>query len=87
MREQQQNHIFRPQMVPNPLNMRRNGLVPNLQKTVLQNTAGLYVFYPTLFTDNVLSLCLADCEISQDPTAVVNLAKESTDASNAKGTL
>lgn len=57
MREQQQNHIFRPQMVPNPLNMRRNGLVPTLQKTVLQNTAGLYVFYPTLFTDNVLSLC------------------------------
>lgn len=41
MREQQQNQFLRqPQMMPGQmgqLNVRRNGVVPNLQKTVLQN--------------------------------------------------
>jgi hypothetical protein len=49
VREQQQNQLMRQQpMMPGqmPLNMRRNGMhpvPPNLQKTVLQNTTGLYV--------------------------------------------
>lgn len=48
-REQQQNQLMRQQpLMPGqmPLNMRRNGMHPvqgNLQKTVLQNTTGLYV--------------------------------------------
>lgn len=49
IREQQQNQLMRQQpMIPGqmPINMRRNPMhqVPgNLQKTVLQNTSGLYV--------------------------------------------
>lgn len=49
LREQQHNHLMRPQAVMpgqmGQINMRRNGVVPpNLQKAVLQNnTTGLYV--------------------------------------------
>jgi hypothetical protein len=64
VREQQQNQLMRQQpMMPGqmPLNMRRNGMHPvpaNLQKTVLQNTTGLYVQYkdavhPLPFQGNV----------------------------------
>lgn len=54
IREQQQTQLMRQQpMMPGqmPLNMRRNPMhqVPgNLQKTVLQNTSGLYVGIKTL---------------------------------------
>jgi hypothetical protein len=46
MREQQQNQLLR-QTIGNPMNqmnMRRNGMVPNLQKAAMQNNASLYVF-------------------------------------------
>ncbi|OJJ48087.1 hypothetical protein ASPZODRAFT_62484 [Penicilliopsis zonata CBS 506.65] len=44
MREQQQNHMLRQPMMPGQMgqlnNMRRPGMIPNLQKTVLQNNTG-----------------------------------------------
>lgn len=47
LREQQQTQLLRQQpMMPGQMGqqiMRRNGMVPNLQKTVLQNNTGLYV--------------------------------------------
>ena len=46
MREQHHNQLLRQQpMMPGQLNIRRNGVPPNLQKTVLQNnTPGLYAY-------------------------------------------
>lgn len=53
LREQQQSHLLRQQpMMPGQMGqqiMRRNGMVPNLQKTVLQNNSALYVSIIIIF--------------------------------------
>lgn len=92
LREQQHNQLFRQQpMIPGQIGqipMRRNPMVPNLQKTVLQNnTPGLYEHsFFALRHDSILGINVVLIE-SQFPAAARTVSEESSyDAAYAERT-